>query len=177
MESVKQIAAGMELALDASMYVIHSEQKPRMGVPFNADALQAFEEVMALPTLQLSTSSSTDTITTYFDSGSSNTDKVSNDVNFVIGGGSVSAANLYERVSSNGGSSFSTWVIKASSGSTYAVSNASEGIHQYIWQNTVPSATELNTLTLSVDKTAMTVTAVDISNSNTGIIDYSVVSG
>ena len=134
-------------------WTLEKSAAPRMGVPFNVEALEAFEGVLGTPTLQ-----------NYTDSGVSSTDKISTDVNFVLSGGSGSNGNnknLYERISTDGGTTFGAWAVKTTAQNDFTVSNASNGVHQYVWQNDLPSGTATGALTLVVDTVAMTATAVD----------------
>ena len=144
-------------------WTLEKSAAPRMGVPFSADALQAFEGVLGTPTLTTTTSSNPSG-STYFDSGISSSDRISNDVNFVLSGGSGStdnSKNLYERISSDGGLTFGNWTLKATAQNQFTVTNASNGVHQYVWQNTLPTGAATGALTLVVDTVAMTATAVD----------------
>ncbi|NCV20863.1 MAG: DUF4347 domain-containing protein, partial [Chloroflexi bacterium] len=145
-------------------WTLEKSAAPRMGVPFNAEALEAFEGVLGTPTLT-TTTSTTANGTTYLDSGISSTDRISNDVNFVLSGGSGSTGNnknLYERISTDGGTTFGAWAVKTTAQNQYTVSNASDGLHQYTWQNTAPTGNVWSdSLVLVVDTKAMTATAVD----------------
>ena len=117
-------------------WTLEKSASPRQPVPFNAQALEAFDAV-------LDTVTGTATLQSYTDSGVSSTDKISNDVNFVISGGSGSNGsnkNLYERISTDGGVTYSAWALKTTAQNQFTVSNATDGVHQYVWQNKIGRA-------------------------------------